>query len=100
VATPLAPPGQPAAAATKAPPSVSWSPCRDGFQCATVRVPLDYDQPGGAKIGLSVIPLPAGAPKQRIGSIFVNPGGPGGSGVDAVRSVARYLPLELRGRFD
>jgi pimeloyl-ACP methyl ester carboxylesterase len=96
----LAPLSQPAAAAAKAPTSVSWTACRDGFQCATVRVPLDYDRPAGAKISLSLIRLPAGSPKQRIGSIFINPGGPGGSGVDVVRGVAQFLPLELRGRFD
>jgi pimeloyl-ACP methyl ester carboxylesterase len=87
---------QPSAAAS----TVPWTPCRDGFQCATVRVPLDYDQPAGAKIDLAVIRLPAGDPKRRIGSLFVNPGGPGGSGVDVVRGAAPIVPLELRARFD
>ena len=81
-------------------PAVSWAACRDGFQCATVRVPLDYDHPTGRKIDLSVIRLPAGQPGHKIGSLMVNPGGPGGSGVDIVRGVAKVLPLELRARFD
>ena len=80
--------------------SVLWKPCRDGFQCASVRVPLDYDNPAGAKIALTVIRHPAAKPSERIGSLMVNPGGPGGSGVDIVRGIAQFLPLELRSRFD
>ena len=89
-----------AVAGASAAAPVFWMPCRDGFQCATVQVPLDYDRPAGTKISLSLIRLPAGSPRQRIGSLFINPGGPGGSGVDVVRGVAQFLPLELRGRFD
>ncbi len=89
-----------AAAATASVPPVNWTACRDGFQCAAVQVPLDYDRPAGAKISLALIRQPAGSPSQRIGSLFMNPGGPGGSGVDLVRGVAQFLPLPLRGRFD
>jgi pimeloyl-ACP methyl ester carboxylesterase len=81
-------------------PRASWSACRDGFECATVPVPLDHGDPTGGQIGVSVIRLPAGLPGQRIGSLLLNPGGPGGSGVEFVRAVAKSLPLELRGRFD
>ena len=81
----------------RAPPRrCSWTPCRDGFQCATVQVPLDYDRPAGTKISLSLIRLPASSPQRRIGSLLVNPGGPGGSGVDFARGIAKFLPLELR----
>ena len=41
--------------------------------------PLDYDHPRGAQIALSLIRLPASDPAQRIGSLLINPGGPGGS---------------------
>ena len=51
-----------AVAGASAAAPVSWTPCRDGFQCATVPVPLDYDRPAGAKIALSLIRLPAGSP--------------------------------------
>jgi pimeloyl-ACP methyl ester carboxylesterase len=98
----LAPPAQatPSASHSAVPtPTVSWSACRDGFQCATVPAPLDYGDPQGVQIGISVIRLPAGSPDQRIGSLLLNPGGPGGSGVDFAR-IAKFLPLEVRARFD
>jgi pimeloyl-ACP methyl ester carboxylesterase len=98
----LAPPANAAAPAIAAgtTPEVAWSACRDGFECATVPAPLDYDHPRGVQIGISVIRLPAGEPRQRIGSLLLNPGGPGGSGVDFARAIAKNLPLELRARFD
>jgi pimeloyl-ACP methyl ester carboxylesterase len=97
----LVPPASAApASASPTAPGVSWSDCRDGFQCAVVPAPLDYDDPQGTQIGVSVIRLPAGDPTKRIGSLMINPGGPGGSGVDAVRFVGKFLPLELRARFD
>jgi pimeloyl-ACP methyl ester carboxylesterase len=92
----LAPPARAAAPA----PAVPWAECGDGFQCATVAAPLDYDRPRGAQIGISVIRLPAADPGQRIGSLLLNPGGPGGSGVDFARIVATSLPAVLRARFD
>ena len=79
-------------------PEVTWSACRDGFECAVVPAPLDHGDLKGEQIGISVVRLPAGEPGQRIGSLLVNPGGPGGSGVDVVRAVAKILPLELRAR--
>ena len=90
----------PAAASAGAGPPVSWSDCGDGFQCATVPAPLDYDHPRGAQIALSLIRLPAADPARRIGSLLINPGGPGGSGVDFVRAAAAYYPATVRARFD
>src|SRR4051812_27942466 len=88
------------AATTARADRLHWSPCRDGFQCARIRLPRDYDRPHGARISVSVIRLPAGDPAHRIGPLFMNPGGPGASGVDIVRGLGQFLPLELRGRFD
>lgn len=50
------------------------------FQCATAPAPLNYAKPGGARIQLELIRLPAADPKERIGSLFINFGGPGGTG--------------------
>ena len=62
---------------------VEKSADRTGFQCAKVKVPLDYSQPGGQTIEIAMKKHPAtGSARQ--GTLFMNPGGPGGSGVDDV----------------
>lgn len=89
-----------AAPATKA----NWSPCFQAFgpfQCAMVGVPLDYDQPNGAQISIAMVRLPAADPALRQGSLFINPGGPGGSGVDFAVGAAPFLfTQDVRDRFD
>ncbi|WP_131732418.1 alpha/beta hydrolase [Actinomadura formosensis] len=78
----------------------SWKGCGNGFQCATVQVPLDYAKPSGEKVDIHVIRLPAEDKSNRIGSLLTNPGGPGGSGVDFVRQAGRTFGRDLRRRFD
>ena len=64
-------------------------------------VPLDYDRPRGATISIALTRLPATDPARRIGSLFLNPGGPGGSGVDFVVGAGPFLYTdEVRARFD
>jgi pimeloyl-ACP methyl ester carboxylesterase len=58
-------------------------------QCTTVSVPVDYNNPGGAQAKLAVIRIPATG--QRIGSLLINPGGPGGSAVDMAAGMASDL---------
>ncbi len=72
----------------------SWSGCGDGFECASVTVPLDHDQPDGPTIDLALVRVPAadGDGEGVTGSILVNPGGPGGSGINYVRSGFRFDP--------
>ncbi|HEX5094984.1 MAG TPA: alpha/beta hydrolase, partial [Acidimicrobiia bacterium] len=91
-----------AGAQTNAAPkgTLRWRPCGGSFECSTMRVPLDYANPTGAQVDIAVIRLPAQDDSRRIGSLVVNPGGPGGSGVDFVASQADSLPAELRDRFD
>jgi pimeloyl-ACP methyl ester carboxylesterase len=58
---------------------LTWSGCGEGDQeCATLKVPLDWSRPAGDAIGVAVLRQPAGG--KRIGSLVVNPGGPGVSG--------------------
>ena len=60
---------------------------KTGFQCAKVAVPLDYSQPGGQTIEIAMKKhLATGSVRQ--GTLFMNPGGPGGSGVDNVGAMA------------
>jgi pimeloyl-ACP methyl ester carboxylesterase len=77
-----------------------WNDCGKGFQCATIRVPRDYHDLTQGSLDLSLIRLPASDRKHRIGSLVVNPGGPGGSGVDLVRDSYTAFSTELRKRFD
>ena len=71
------------------------------YECATVPVPLDHDDPRGASVLISVVRIPASDRAHRIGSLFLNPGGPGGSGVDFALFAGPYLYTpELRARFD
>ncbi len=79
---------------------IAWRPCGKRLQCARVRVPLDWAHPGGRKISLAVIRHLASRPGRRIGSLFFNPGGPGVSGVDAVRANGAALDALGEGRFD
>ena len=84
-------------------PTLNWASCDDGFLCATAKVPLDYNRPHDEQIDLAVIKLPAADPSSRIGTLFVNFGGPGQSGVNRLRERARWPWLfseELRSRFD
>jgi len=78
---------------------IAWRSCGRRLQCARVRVPLDWAHPGGGKIWLAVIRHLASSPGRRIGSLFVNPGGPGGS-VAEVKSNAAGLDAAGQGRFD
>ena len=61
---------------------LDWTDCRDGAQCARLTVPLDYAEPEGRAITLSLLKVPAADEARRLGSLVVNPGGPGGSGID------------------
>lgn len=91
----------PNGASTSNVPRLRWQACGDGFECATAQVPLDYDHRNGRKIQLALIRLPATNPARKIGSLFVNPGGPGNSGVQFVRDAARSAyPEGVRARFD
>ena len=58
-----------------------WEECGD-FQCATAKAPLDWDNPSVDEIELALIRQPAR--EDKVGSLFVNPGGPGVSGYDFV----------------
>jgi pimeloyl-ACP methyl ester carboxylesterase len=90
-----------AAEAAPVVPALSWSDCGDGLQCANVQVPLDYDEPNGEQITLAVARRPATDPDHRIGSLFVNNGGPGNSVIEFMHTdVTNVLSAEVLARFD
>jgi pimeloyl-ACP methyl ester carboxylesterase len=96
---------------------LEWKPCGHGFWCTTMLVPLDYADPDGTAITLAVAKRPAAIGK-KVGSLIINPGGPGGSGVGYVgyfnatgldhydivgwdpRGVGRSTPVTCYGRTD
>lgn len=99
-----------AIAATAAPASsaIAWHPCpagsvaaaAGGFTCATVSVPLDYAEPHGESIQLALVKHAATDPKHRIGTLFANPGGPGGQGLKQIPGWIDFFPQPLKARFD
>ena len=86
-------------------PDIEWGPCEGAtpeeterlraYQCGVAEVPLSYRDPTGQSIELAVGRLPAADPARRLGSLFWNPGGPGGSG-----RIPRPFSDELHARFD
>ena len=69
-----------------------------GFTCAKIKVPLDYDNPGGETIEIAV--KKRAASEDSVGSLFVNPGGPGGSGIELVESAGSYFSKNLTSSYD
>lgn len=65
---------------------LDWSDCGGGYQCSSLRVPVDYTDPAGATMEVAVIRKPATGRSR--GSLVINPGGPGASGIDYARQSA------------
>ncbi|MFF8591975.1 alpha/beta hydrolase [Streptomyces sp. NPDC015220] len=81
---------------------LSWRDCGvPGFQCATMKAPLDYAKPSAGGIALAVARKKATGPGKRLGSLLLNPGGPGGSAVGYLQQYAGLgYPAEIRARYD
>lgn len=79
---------------------LNWAPCATNDQCATATAPLDWSQPAGRTISLALVRHVATGP-QRLGSLFVNPGGPGASGVDFVKQSLNYaVSAQVQSAYD
>lgn len=79
---------------------IKWKKCGDNFECGRLGVPLNYSDPHGKEASLSVIKYLATNHTHRIGSLLLNPGGPGGSGVAFVYNIAKEIATFTDGRFD
>ncbi|MFE6049493.1 alpha/beta hydrolase [Kitasatospora sp. NPDC056446] len=106
-----------------------WRPCDGAFECTTFRVPLDYDHPADGELTLAAARAPAepatagsgsgsgagaaasgaatagagagaGSQDPRLGSLLLNPGGPGGSAIEYLESAARTYDHGVRARYD
>ncbi|MEV7781012.1 alpha/beta hydrolase [Kitasatospora sp. NPDC088351] len=81
-----------------------WQRCAAGspatYRCATLKVPLDYSDPGGKKTDIAISRLTAGSAEERRGVLLLNPGGPGGPGLNLPVDPELNLPEEVRKRYD
>ena len=79
---------------------MEWSLCKGILECGFVEVPADYRNPDAGSIGIAVNVRRADSPDERIGYLFVNPGGPGASGLEFVQDSESVFADELLSRFD
>jgi pimeloyl-ACP methyl ester carboxylesterase len=88
---------------------IEWGPCRvagsgapaklpSGVQCGKLAVPVDYKHRNGDAATLGLVRFPA--TRDKIGSLVINPGGPGESGIEAAVGLVQSLPPQIRERFD
>jgi pimeloyl-ACP methyl ester carboxylesterase len=89
-----------AASARPAPGALAWKGCDGSFECASFAVPLSYASSAGGTLDLAVVRKKATGPGARIGSLVVNPGGPGESAVGYLERAYAGLPGAVRARFD
>ena len=99
---------------TKTPPStlyapsvggtLKWKSCSgdslDPLQCARLSVPFDYNNPSKGSFSLKLVKRPANIRTQRVGSMLVNPGGPGFGGTDLPENAESYFSTTLIDTFD
>ena len=79
---------------------LDWSTCYDDFECANLRVPIDYADLEVGSFKIALLRYKAQDQKNRIGSLIVNPGGPGGSGVDYAYNAEYIFDPDVLDRFD
>ncbi len=79
---------------------LAWQKCRGQDQCADLRVPLDYARPTGRAITVSVLKVPSTDKAGRLGSMVINPGGPGASGLDYAAAATTVFGQALRKAYD
>lgn len=76
---------------------LEWTQC-DELQCAKVRVPIDWDEPAAGEIAIQIARFPASGESK--GSLFVNPGGPGGSGVELAEQASALFGERVLENYD
>lgn len=79
---------------------LSWDSCGDGNLCSQLTVPLDYADPSGETIEIAVLKVPASNPDDRVGSLVVNPGGPGAPGTDYAANAGQVFRLPVTDVYD
>ncbi|MEO3802114.1 alpha/beta hydrolase [Nonomuraea sp. B1E8] len=96
----------PGASPGATPDTLRWGPCpreviSSRLECSTLKVPLDYRDPGGRKIEIAISRLASEKPARRRGVLLTNPGGPGVSGLDHPAALAvSGLPRDVLDSYD
>lgn len=98
-------PRQRSTAAERPAGSLDWAPCEAedlaGLECATLEVPLNYEEPDGQTIEIAVSRLASTNPDERRGVLLTNPGGPGGSGLGLpLALVSSGMPVNVLDSYD
>ncbi len=98
-ATPAAPAAEPPVA------PIAWSECGPNLDCATHPVPVDHDDPDAGTVELALVRYRATDPANRLGALFVNPGGPGAPASEMVRLIGTagdFAPVspDVAARYD
>ncbi|MBT2480665.1 alpha/beta hydrolase [Streptomyces sp. ISL-94] len=82
----------------------AWHRCSPdqpaSYECATLKVPLDYRRPEGRTIDLAISRIKSENPAKRHGAMLLNPGGPGGSGLDLPLMMNELMPKDVREQYD
>lgn len=79
---------------------LNWRQCDNGFTCTSFKVPIDYNHLNSGTFTLQVINHPATGNKTKLGDLFVNPGGPGGSGVDYAYNADTIVSKAIEDNYD
>ena len=79
---------------------LAWVDCYGNFQCSDLSVPIDYNSLASGRFSIRVIRFRAQDQKQRIGSLVINPGGPGASGVDYAYNAEAIFSPSVLSRYD
>jgi pimeloyl-ACP methyl ester carboxylesterase len=81
---------------------ITWSACEKSpqTQCGTLKVPIDWSKPSGATVSLTVARRPAKDRKQRVGTLFFNPGGPGDGAAKYIADAETFFTPAVIERFD
>lgn len=80
---------------------VVWSACDGELECATIDVPVDWADGAGPKASVALKRQPAqGSADEREGSLLINPGGPGGSGLDFLSGALSLISPSVQERYD
>ncbi|MGW2997617.1 alpha/beta fold hydrolase, partial [Streptomyces sp. NPDC001193] len=93
-----------APAAEYTPQKPAWQRCNAdqpaSYECATIKVPLDYRRPQGRTIDLAISRIKSENPAKRHGAMLLNPGGPGGGGLDLPLMMNELMPKDVRDQYD